>query len=130
AGGDFTRSGSVTVNNVAAWDGASWQPLGSGLTGSTATVNALIEHAGVLVAGGAFTQASGQPAANVATWDGSSWNPLLDGSANGVDDRVLTLSVFAGDLVAGGVMTRAGDATVNRIAIWDGTWSALAGQNA
>src|SRR5690606_31307289 len=53
AGGDFTRSGSVTVNNVAAWDGASWQPLGSGLTGSTATVNALIEHAGVLVAGGA-----------------------------------------------------------------------------
>src|SRR5690606_2012417 len=34
AGGAFTTAGGVTVNRIAKWDGSSWSPLGSGMSGS------------------------------------------------------------------------------------------------
>src|SRR5438477_8623746 len=55
AGGDFlVADNSVHVNHVARWDGASWQPLGSGLGPPLyGTVYALAVYNGDLIAGGA-----------------------------------------------------------------------------
>lgn len=50
AGGLFTLAGGDTVNYIAAWDGVSWSPLGSGMNG---TVYALTVYDNKLIAGGA-----------------------------------------------------------------------------
>src|SRR5688572_6370646 len=51
AGGNFTFAGSGPANHVASWDGASWQPLSTGINGY---VFALSPYNGELVAGGVF----------------------------------------------------------------------------
>ena len=70
AAGSFSAADSQITNGIARWDGAAWQPLGSGFNG---TVNALCVYNGALVAGGTFTSAGGQAASNVASWNGSAW---------------------------------------------------------
>ncbi|MHC4160280.1 MAG: hypothetical protein ACYSSO_14540, partial [Planctomycetota bacterium] len=52
AGGEFTVAGDVLANFIAAWDGNSWQPLGSGMNNR---VYALAVYDGELIAGGSFT---------------------------------------------------------------------------
>jgi hypothetical protein len=51
--GGFSVAGDMVANNIAAWDGNSWQPLGSGINGS---VRALTVYNGELIAGGEFTK--------------------------------------------------------------------------
>jgi len=77
AAGDFVEIGGVAANRIAAWDGSSWAPLGTGLNGP---VKALTVCNGLLIAGGEFTSAGDVPVSNVAAWDGSIWIPL--GSVN------------------------------------------------
>lgn len=126
AGGDFRRAGGVAANCIARWDGATWSPLGSGMTGGVdfSSVKALaVLPNGDLIAGGNFASAGGVAANNIARWNGSAWSAL----GAGVNRRVEALAVLPnGDLVAGGMFTSAGGAVVNGIARWDGAnWSAL-----
>ena len=135
AGGEFTVAGDVTANRIARWDGTSWHPIGTGMTG---TVNALTTWdpdgdgplPAQLVAGGSFTTADGVWLGRIARWDGSTWQPF----GSGMNISVLALTTWDPDgpgplpsqLVAGGEFTAAGGVTVNRIARWDGSmWQSL-----
>jgi hypothetical protein len=127
AAGYFTIAGGVAVNSIAAWDGSSWSPLGSGLmNGSYAgSIWELAVYDGNLIAAGYFSTAGGSPAINIAAWDGSSWSPLGQESV-AIDGGIGALAVYNGRLIAGGNFTSIGSLTANHIAAWDGsTWSAL-----
>jgi hypothetical protein len=64
--GRFSAAGEVEVNNIAAWDGSSWSPLGSGVDGSALAVTVREGH---LFVGGDFQNAGGQPSPYIARWD-------------------------------------------------------------
>ena len=112
-GGEFSVAGTIAANNIAAWDGSSWQTLGSGMN---ERVHALAVYNGELIAGGRFTTAGGAERSHIARWDGSSWQPL----GEGVDGSVLAFAVFNDELIAGGWFTTAGGGECNDIARWDG----------
>lgn len=83
AGGEFTETGGVPANHIAAWDPVadSWSLLGQGLGGITYHgVEEMLVVEPYLVVAGSFTEAGGQPANNVAYWDGSSWYPIDEGA--------------------------------------------------
>jgi hypothetical protein len=129
AAGYFSRAGQVDANLVAKWDGSSWSPLGSGLSGGTAanTLTVFDDGSGpALYVGGRFTTAGGFTVNNIAKWDGAAWSAL----STGVNLDVYALAVVdlgsGPALYAGGAFMTAGGVTVNRVARWDGTsWSAL-----
>jgi T5SS/PEP-CTERM-associated repeat protein len=128
AGGGFTQAGGQTANAVAAWDGTSWQSLGTGAGNGMngGEVRSLTVYNGRLIAGGNFVQAGFLIANRIAAWDGTSWQPLGTGAANGVNGTVSALTVYNGRLIAGGTFTQAGGQTANRIAAWNGTsWSSF-----
>ncbi len=152
-GGEFARAGGVPCVNVARWNGAAWQPMGTGLNGH---VHALLAMAdGSVIAGGEF-------AGGVRRWNGTSWVTLgggvsgfvyalaitADGSVvvgmggspgvlrwNGfnwvpigsTNGTVRSLTVLPdGRLVACGDLGVAGCVPCDRIAIWDGSqWSPM-----
>jgi hypothetical protein len=119
AGGAFTTAGGVSANCIAAWDGTSWSPLGSGMDDY---VVALTVYDNQLIAAGRFTTAGGVSANYIAAWDGTSWSPL----GTGTNYWVYTLTVYDNQLVVGGGFSTAGGVSAHRIAAWDGTsWSPL-----
>lgn len=141
AGGNFTASGSTTLNRVARFDGSAWQPLDTGFAGNVVIgVHSLVawdpDGAGPLperlIAGGNFSTTTGGTVVNrVAIWDGAAWQPLGNGFVNG---DTTALAVYDPDgsgpltprLVAGGDWTLSGATAVNRVAWWDGTaWQPL-----
>ncbi len=124
-GGSFTAAGGMAANSVAKWDGSSWAPLGSGMSGGTlnlADVNALTVFddgsGSALYAGGDFTSAGLLPANRMARWDGTSWTPL----GSGMDGAVVALGVFndrtGPALYAGGLFTSALDSGDSYLAKW------------
>ena len=136
AGGFFESAGGLVVNNIAKWDGASWIPLGSGISGppiSSVSALAVFDDGSgpALYAGGTFTTAGGVAANNIARWDGSSWAPL----GSGVDGpfsspKVDALTVFDDGsgpaLYVAGYFTTAGGMAASNIAKWDGSsWTPL-----
>ncbi len=73
AGGNFDGNVSIAgeaatplVNNLAIWDGTSWQPMGAGVNGVVYSL-AVDENDNVLV-GGDFTTAGGNVSAYIARW--------------------------------------------------------------
>ncbi len=121
AGGEFAWAGSVGANNIAAWDGIAWMPLGMGLNGPVYALATL--PTGELIAGGGFAAAGATATAYVASWNGTVWSPMGSGMNNSVN--CLTVAPD-GALYAGGFFTTAGGLTANRVANWNGTsWSAL-----
>lgn len=111
--GGFTVAGDVLAGRVAAWDGARWHPLGTGMNGP---VGELVVMDGELVAGGSFTTADGVTCNRIARWTGMGWEPL----GQGMNEQVAALTVYGGELIAGGWFNSA-DGTPARIARWDGT---------
>ena len=119
-GGVFATVGATPTNHIAAWDGAAFTPLGTGMTGTS--VDALLSlDNGDVVAGGAFSAAGGIAANNLARWNGSSWSAF----GSGPNQQVLAIARLPnGDLVAGGAFTTAGGVPCARIARWNGsTWA-------
>jgi hypothetical protein len=144
AGGSLRTVGGVTVNGIARWDGAAWQPFANGfqVTNLIPTVYSLTtwdpDGAGPqpaqLVAGGNFLVASGVGVNRIARWDGSAWQPLGNGMTGAGAPWVLALTTWDPDgngpqtarLVAGGGFATAGTTTVNYIASWNGSaWQAF-----
>jgi hypothetical protein len=126
-GGLFDTIGGVAANNIARWDGATWNTLGTGTTNGTSyQVCALAIIGNDMYVGGSFTSAGGLPANNLARWDGTAWNLVGTGADNGVNQTVLCLVAVGTDLYAGGVFSKAGSVTANSIAKWsNGTWSSF-----
>lgn len=113
AGGEFTIAGTELVNHVAAFDGASWLPLGTGTDGR---VFCFEEFQGDLIAGGEFYRADGMAVGFIARWDGTNWYPL----GSGVNGGVRALLKFGDKLAVGGDFTWAGGVEARQIALWDG----------
>ena len=118
-GGTFHNVGSVAANNVAAWNGSEFFPLGEG---TDLGVVALAVYGHDLIAGGNFSA----PAKRLARWDGTAWSGL----GGGVGTSVYCLSVVGNSLFVGGVFTYAfneeSSVLVNYVARWDGAlWHAL-----
>ncbi len=119
--GSFSRVDAVPAANIARWDGASWLPMGSGISGSA---SAFVEHNGDLYIGGNFTFADPVTgtAFYLARWDGAAWRAVGSGPIGVVN----ALASYRGDLIAGGNFTRTDGGVVRRIARWDGqAWSPL-----
>jgi len=74
-GGIFDSAGNAYTRNIAAWDGAKWYALDSGVYSnfSIADVAALATYDYNLYAAGVFNTASGVHVANIAEWDGVKW---------------------------------------------------------
>ena len=122
AGGWFSRAGGRPAQGVALWDGREWKPLGLGVGGDSARVEALCNWEGLIVAAGHFAIADGRAASNIAVWDGNAWMPL----GTGLDGTVFAVAVYNGDLVAGGTFTHAGTASTPGLARWrNGRWHSL-----
>ena len=121
AGGDFSLADDANADYVAAWNGASWGPLGGGMSDPVYVLQ--VDSKNNLYAGGQFTSAGGVSANHIAMWDGSAWSAL----GNGMDAQVSSLEVDPADNVfAGGLFSTAGDVAASGIAIWNGsTWAAL-----
>ncbi|UCC44774.1 MAG: S8 family serine peptidase [Candidatus Zixiibacteriota bacterium] len=114
--GRFTTINGVKANNIAAWDGSSFRPLGAGTDDE---VRALAVYDGNLIVGGDFyTVDDGILAPRIAVWGGESWDCLpLNLDLQDPDDKVRTMEVFDGMLYAGGNFT----ADLGRnIVCWDG----------
>lgn len=117
--GGFGSAGGISVNNIAAWDGSKWSPMGSGFNSA---VTALFVHDGMLIAGGSFSHSGSQTVNYLAKWNGTSWEPI----GQGVNGAVSCLTSCNGELVAGGAFTSASGTPANRIAKWNGVnWQAL-----
>lgn len=133
AAGQFTRSGTTTLNRIARWDGVSWQPLGGGSAGIVQSLGLwdpdgqgpAHEH---LIAGGWMALASGGSTERIGRWDGNEWHALGPGLNNVV--RAITswdpdgAGPLSPLLIAGGGFTGSGTQALARVAKWDGeTWS-------
>ncbi|MDX1626978.1 MAG: hypothetical protein R3323_10725, partial [Wenzhouxiangellaceae bacterium] len=82
-GGEFDEAGGVAAANIAAWNGTSWQAVGSGIPGPTGSgVHALAVFQGGICAGGNFALSSPAAARRIACFDGSEWQAL----GNGIPD--------------------------------------------
>jgi hypothetical protein len=65
AGGSFTASGSIGMNQVGKWDGSNWSSLGSGTDDA---VYAIIYNNGKVYVGGSFLNAGGKPSFYFGRW--------------------------------------------------------------
>lgn len=140
AAGDFMNAGGEPASRIAKWDGTSWSPLGSGVTGRVLSLAVFDDGSGsgpALYVGGAFSSAGDVTASRIARWDGSTWSSLGSGIGGiGFPVAVIALSVFDGgcpgdaSLYAGGSFTTAGGLSADQIARWDGSsWSPLDNQS-
>jgi hypothetical protein len=137
AAGVFGTAGGVTVNRIAAWDGAAWHALGTGMDGWAESISDVTswdpDGPGPLpprlVAAGYFTVAGGVTVKNIAQWDGVAWSPLGAGLGVGADYHVEHVTTWDPDgagplperLVASGYFFASGERAVERLAWWDGT---------
>jgi hypothetical protein len=125
AAGQFGFAGGIAANNIARWNGTSWSPLGSGLTGGVEQlVMALAVYddgtGPALYAGGVFTQAGGIPCQGFAKWNGATWSA----PGGGVTGTIRAMRVFddltGPKLYVTGNFTHAGTTPAANIARWNG----------
>ncbi|HET6769905.1 MAG TPA: hypothetical protein VFH08_20995, partial [Chitinophagaceae bacterium] len=124
AGGIFDSAGGISANNIAKWNGTNWSTVGTGVTGVTGQVRAMIVYGGELFVGGSFNNAGGIAAKNIAKWNGTNWAPV----GTGINKGVLDFAILNGELYAGGTFDTAGGVVANRIAKWNGVEWAPVGE--
>ncbi|MBL8880015.1 MAG: hypothetical protein JNG88_12920 [Phycisphaerales bacterium] len=99
AGGDFTASGSTSLNHIAKWDGSAWAAVGGGVDGPVRTLKV---SNNTLVVGGEFQMAGAIAARHLARWNGSVWAPI----GGHTDGPVSSLAVLQDELHVGGQFIR------------------------
>ncbi|HHY87039.1 MAG TPA: hypothetical protein GYA07_16120 [Verrucomicrobia bacterium] len=82
-GGVPGTAGSLSVSNIAHWNGRGWQAVGAGLSeplsGISVSVNAIVVQGTNVYVGGNFRRAGGILVNGIARWDGQNWHPLGTG---------------------------------------------------
>jgi len=120
--GTFQTIGGITMNNIARWNGSTWNAMGTGINGAVRGLT--VTPSGDVIATGSFTQAGGGAAASIARWNGAAWSAL--GTGLGLFGGTTLATMPNGDVVVGGSFVTAGGLPANRIARWNGSsWSAL-----
>lgn len=74
AGGNFEKAEGAAANYIAYWDGAGWQPMGSGFN---IIPYEIVLKGDVLYVGGDFTTAGGFPSTRFAEWNTQDTAPRL-----------------------------------------------------
>jgi hypothetical protein len=122
--GSFDLAGNTAAQNIAAWDGSNWSPLGGG-TNPDKIVQALEVYQGKLFAGGTFDTIGGVAAQYIALWDGAAWSPLGSGIYGAIrfypwgwDGRVAALAKYQDGLMVGGDFMFAGGKLSTGLARW------------
>lgn len=97
-GGVFSTLGGVTASNIALYNGASVEPLGSGVNADVWCIS--INDAGLVMVSGLFTSAGGLTlASRIALWNRSSWAHVdvsLPGSPNVYQVKYLYDNLYVG----------------------------------
>jgi hypothetical protein len=123
AGGSFPRIGGITAANIAVWNGANWEPLGTGITGGNARVSAIVVQGEDVIVGGDFTTAGGVAANRIAKWNGTSWS-AFPGSPP-IPSAVTGIGFVGSDMYVGSASTAVENP--NYLLKFDGsTWTGLA----
>ncbi len=93
AAGSFDGAGGAPCNNIAKWNGTTWQPLGLGLSGGIVfCLEVWDDGTGpALYVGGEFTSAGGLPCNRIAKWNGAVWTPL----GTGIQDNPVNPAGYA-----------------------------------
>lgn len=126
AAGRFLNIGGTPANNIAKWNGASWEALGTGITNSSIAqvicMTTFDDGSGpALYAGGSFNAAGGTPAIRVARWDGTTWAAMGDGLSSTVQELVVYDDGDGAALYALGNFSASGSTPIGRVARWTGT---------
>jgi hypothetical protein len=125
-GGRFNTAGGVSASGIAKWNGASWSPLGTGISNF---VYSIAISAGDIVAAGAFTTAGGIGANNIARWNGSDWSAFGGGvtaQTPGQSSSIAAIAVSGSNVYVGGDFAVAGSVNTKSLAEWDGgSWSKI-----
>ena len=130
ASGSFTSINDVSASRIAAWDGAAWSPLGTGL--QDAEGYAVASFGGDLYAAGYFNSAGNVPGtAKLARWDGSAWNSV-GAQLESFTNQLWDLETWDGGTgealyVAGNYTNIGGVSDASFIAKWDGSSYAALG---
>ncbi|MEZ6036081.1 MAG: hypothetical protein R3F29_01285 [Planctomycetota bacterium] len=136
AGGNFTRAGALTTLCIARWNGLSWSPMCSSMSGQVALlwrpgVHALLALPdGDLLVGGWFEQIDGQSLRHIARWHSGAWSAVGAGLYAVPGDSATTVCKIValpdGDLLVGGDFK--GSTEPTHVARFDGvTWSVVDG---
>lgn len=98
-GGDFTKVGNISTNNIAMWNGCSWSTLDNGLNGPVYSLSYDSDN-DTLYAAGSFSKAdpggTNVSVKNVARWSGSktqSWSSVGYDSGDGPDGPVYAMVI-------------------------------------
>jgi hypothetical protein len=121
-GGSFHTAGGMPANNIAIWNGTSWQTVGNDdLLGS---INAIAFYNGDIIVGGQINSAGNTHVNNIARFDGVQWHAL----DSGFNDQVNALCVYNGELYAGGAFIFSDTTFTPHIAKWNGNnWENVPG---
>jgi hypothetical protein len=116
-GGGFTVAGTVLTSAVAAWNGTSWQSLGS--PAISAVLAAAVDPSNRLIL------ADNQGGVYRSRNNGAAWDTLANPST--VDGWVSSLLVVSdSEVYAGGSFTQINGVAASRVARWDGaSWNPL-----
>ncbi|MBN2057789.1 MAG: chitobiase/beta-hexosaminidase C-terminal domain-containing protein [Candidatus Saganbacteria bacterium] len=120
AGGFFPLGKSISgMDHVAQYSSGTWQVMGSGISGPSNPVRAmLIKGSDVYVFGDLYS-ASGVTVERMAKWDGSSWTKPFPQGTDDAGDTIYA-AVFGpdGSLYIGGYFSSVGGVSCNSIAKW------------
>jgi len=121
-GGRIGSIGNLPINNIAKWNGSSWDSL-PGVVPSCDQLEAMTVYNGKLIVGGDGIFRAGLMAIyNIAAWNDTTWSQI--GTGISLRSYVRAMAVYNGNLYVAGSFDSAGGKPVNNIAMWNGTsWS-------
>tara|TARA_R110002072_G_scaffold273219_1_gene433661 strand:- start:52504 stop:54888 length:2385 start_codon:yes stop_codon:yes gene_type:complete len=116
-GGVFAEIAGIAANNIARWDGSTYQALGLGVDDAVTAIAQ--DPNGDLIVGGSFLGAGGTPATRIARWNGTTWSAIGAGLV-GVPRHVAVNA-------SGEIAVVLSNSTSNTLQVFDGqSWSTLA----
>ena len=117
-----TMSGVVGADYIASWDGATFDPLATGVNNNVFSV--CPDNSGNIYIAGMFTQANTGPVTlnYFGKWNGTAWSACTGVSADGFSAPMYGLVALPDDtiVICGGATVSGGDTTVKYLATWNG----------
>lgn len=128
-GGNFDKAGSVTTNNIARYDGANWNALGTGLSQFSIVSAITIDGTNIYAAGNLSSTAGASPVAlkNIALFNGTTWSAVSNGLHDAATNSgsVYAAAFTGGSLYTGGSFSRSNTTALSNIARYSSSsWSA------